>query len=149
MNRLSWVVLFAFAGVAAYLAGDLLYPDPVPVANAVRLTGTTVPTAEAPREGYFIVPPRVVDFRNFDLDDLDDDFGDGVDDDDDRDDDDRDDDEVGGAVNPSGSGQGTPDDSGDTPDDSDGRIRTDGSDDSPDDPDDTPDDPDDSVDDDD
>ena len=127
MSRLSWVVVFGVAFAAAFLAGGLLYPAPVPVAGAVQLTGTAVPATGSTSDGFFIVPPRVVDFSDFDPDDLDDDLGDDDDHEDGSslirpiapvaslDDDDAPDDSDGR----SGNGNGSPDDSpDDDPDDS-------------------------------
>lgn len=65
MNRLAWIAIFALAGITSLVVGDLLNPESVPVAQAVELTGTA-PTDRPPPEGFFIVPPRVVDFRHAD-----------------------------------------------------------------------------------
>lgn len=134
MSRLSWVVMFGVAFAAAFLAGGLLYPDPVPVAGAVQLTGTAVPATGSTSDGFFIVPPRVVDFSDLDPDDLDDDLGD-----------DDDDEHAPFLIRPIAPVASLDDD--DAPDDSDGR--TGNGDDSPDDsPDDDPEDSaDDSIDD--
>ena len=63
MNRLAWISVVVLAGITSLLAADLLDPDPVPIARAVELTGT-VPTDRPAPDGFFIVPPRVVDFRD-------------------------------------------------------------------------------------
>ena len=63
MNRLAWIAFVALAGLISFLVGDLLNPVAVPVAQAVELSGTA-PADRPPPEGFFIVPPRVVDFRD-------------------------------------------------------------------------------------
>ena len=63
MNRLAWIAIVALAGITTFVVGDLLDPESVPVAQAVELSGTA-PGESPPLEGFFIVPPRVVDFRN-------------------------------------------------------------------------------------
>jgi len=132
--------MFAVAFAAAYLAGDLLSPDAVPVAGAVQLSGTTVPATEAPPEGFFVVAPRVVDFSDLDFDDRnglgDDDGG--------REEDDDDDDDASSLIRPIGPVTSLDDDD-DAPDDADRPIG-DGDDSPDDDPNESPDD---SIDDDD
>lgn len=63
MNRLAWIAVVALAGLVPFLVGDLVNPVAVPVAQAVELTGTA-PADRPPPEGFFIVPPRIVDFRD-------------------------------------------------------------------------------------
>ena len=62
MNRLAWIAVVALVGLLAFAVGKLLDSDSVPVAGAVELIGTA-PTDRPLPEGFFIVPPRVVDFR--------------------------------------------------------------------------------------
>lgn len=63
MNRLAWIAILALAGITSFVVGDLLDPESIPVAQAVELSGTA-PVDRPPPEGFFIVPPRVVDFRD-------------------------------------------------------------------------------------
>lgn len=118
MNRLAWIAIVALAGVTVFVAGDLLDPESVPVAQAVELTGT-VPADRPPREGFFVVPPRVVDFRDdaagpSDPSEAEDSPDDGSDD---QDDDGRDED-----VPDEGAADASPDDSPDDQDDEDDSV---------------------------
>lgn len=61
MNRLVLVAIVALTGVMAFVVEDLLNPDSVPVARAVELSGVA-PEPSPAAEGFFVVPPRVVDF---------------------------------------------------------------------------------------
>lgn len=85
MNRLTLIAVVALLGLAAFVVGDLLDPETVPVAEAVELTGTA-PEEGPARDGFFIVPPPVVDFRERSDDsasvgdDADDDDADSLDD---------------------------------------------------------------------
>ncbi|HVR31842.1 MAG TPA: hypothetical protein VMS74_03935 [Acidimicrobiia bacterium] len=62
MRRLAFVSVIALAGLATFVVSDLLEPEAVPVAGVIELSGTA-PATSPPAEGFFIVPPRVVDFR--------------------------------------------------------------------------------------
>lgn len=114
MNRLAWIAIVALAGVTVFVAGDLLDPESVPVAQAVELTGT-VPADRPPREGFFVVPPRVVDFRDDAAGPSD--PSEAEDSPDDQDDDGRDED-----VPDEGAADASPDDSPDDQDDEDDSV---------------------------
>lgn len=68
MRPLVFVAVVALAGLATFVASDLLEPQAVPVATAIELSGTA-PATGPPIDGFFIVPPRVVDFRELSDDD--------------------------------------------------------------------------------
>lgn len=63
MRRLAFVAVIALVGLAAFVVSDLLEPEVVPIAGVIELSGTA-PATGPPDEGFFIVPPRVVDFRD-------------------------------------------------------------------------------------
>jgi len=79
MNRLAWIAVVALGGLTAFVVNDLLDPGFVPVAQSVELSGSA-PEAGPPREGFFVVPPRVIDFREQGADRTDDDPDDETDD---------------------------------------------------------------------
>lgn len=105
MNRYALIASIAVLGLAAFVVDDLLGPETVPVAEAVELTGTA-PADGPPRDGFFIVPPPVVDFREPSQEDVVDDEM-AQPDDDIQNDGGRDNEE--GDDDPDGSDDGTPD----------------------------------------
>ncbi len=65
MYRTTGVVVVSLVAVTLVAIDALFDTDPVPVAGAVELTGTA-PPASPPAAGFFVVPSRVVDFRESD-----------------------------------------------------------------------------------
>lgn len=63
----AWITVVALVAVTTYAAVGLLEAKSVPVASVVELSGTA-PQPRQPSDGFFIVPPQVVDFS--DVDDL-------------------------------------------------------------------------------
>ena len=63
MRRLAFAAVVALAGLATFVVSDLLEPEAVPVAGVIELSGTA-PATGPPVENFFVVPPRVVDFRD-------------------------------------------------------------------------------------
>ena len=59
--------MVALVVVTTYAAVGLLDAEPVPIAPVVELSGTA-PQPRPPSDGFFIVPPQVVDFSDPDDD---------------------------------------------------------------------------------
>ena len=59
----AWIVVVALVVVTTYAAVGLLDGEPVPIAPSVELSGTAI-QPRPPSDGFFIVPPQVVDFSD-------------------------------------------------------------------------------------
>ncbi|HSJ29466.1 MAG TPA: hypothetical protein VLB67_14760 [Acidimicrobiia bacterium] len=70
-SALVWTAVVVLVGVVGVGIADVLAPDPVPVAGAIDLSGEAPPVRPT-LDGFFVVPPRVVDFREDADDDSDD-----------------------------------------------------------------------------
>jgi hypothetical protein len=64
-SALAWIAALALLAVAGVGVSESLSPEPVPIATPIDLSGEAPPARPA-LDGFFVVPPRVVDFREDD-----------------------------------------------------------------------------------